>query len=783
MQSRLAIYHRGPTVGKARNVLHSRAMISYKVGEPLLLRDSFYQKLIRIKSHQLQERFLNSISFGGVLTHSNNYFSRIKCYNHYKNTTKQDCRTFSSYSNMKYPSNIRASHSTALQDTLESDTEYEADETYVKHHESLMESDSFQYSKLTSTSQLVKDMQHDYDSPSQSLFYDSQDSFDESSARNKNRYKFSHLLEQDPVIDDENKISSYEKKYSEPIDKFNMASLLHLFEPNRPPNLNINLNSNNINEIDKQKIEDELFAYQLWVECESQRETVSKYEATLQSARERQDFTSLYPVRQYLLKWYQSLRNKIEEEQRQYLLNSRGKKDRVNYGLYLCSLQPEKLAVILAHIGITYALSQGGDGATVTNMAICLGDAVEAEVNIQRVLMKKVREQYKNARKNEIKENKVDDDMQTSLNEAKATDTVVSNSDNTKNNNDFEVKTEIPVWMYGASHLQRFVDDANQANPSSKTRMRIKNANKRALKLLQGNGEHKPWSDMIKAKIGAALIQILVKQAILDNGDQAFTYEKKRLGWNRTVGTIKLDQKFYEMIVEEKYESLAPYCTRHKPMVAPPRKWVAPNDGGYYAIQSNIMRTHGCQVQKKALSQADLNTIFDGLNALGHVPWKINKHILSVAQECWDQGIVLGDIPSRQDLVVPPEPIPPEKIPKSLYDDKDSEEYKTYSRLSIKYREEHFKYKRMSQKNMDLRSLRCSALLKLNQAEKFKDFPKIYFPYNLDFRGRAYPVPPHLSNVGSDLCRGILTFAESKPLGEHGLYWLKVRINDYHFFD
>lgn len=79
----------------------------------------------------------------------------------------------------------------------------------------------------------------------------------------------------------------------------------------------------------------------------------------------------------------------------------------------------------------------------------------------------------------------------------------------------------------------------------------------------------------------------------------------------------------------------------------------------------------------------------------------------------------------------------------------------------------------------DLRSLRCSAVLKLDQAEKFKDFDDIYFPYNMDFRGRAYPVPPHLSNVGSDLCRGLLMFAEEKPLGDRGLYWLKVHLANF----
>jgi DNA-directed RNA polymerase len=61
----------------------------------------------------------------------------------------------------------------------------------------------------------------------------------------------------------------------------------------------------------------------------------------------------------------------------------------------------------------------------------------------------------------------------------------------------------------------------------------------------------------------------------------------------------------------------------------------------------------------------------------------------------------------------------------------------------------------------------------------YKDFEKIYFPYNMDFRGRAYPVPPHLSNVGSDLCRGLLHFAKGKPLGPRGLYWLKVHLANF----
>lgn len=61
-------------------------------------------------------------------------------------------------------------------------------------------------------------------------------------------------------------------------------------------------------------------------------------------------------------------------------------------------------------------------------------------------------------------------------------------------------------------------------------------------------------------------------------------------------------------------------------------------------------------------------------------------------------------------------------------------------------------------------------------ARSFRDCAKIYFPHNLDFRGRIYPVPPHLNHIGSDLPRGLLYFSKGKPLGERGLYWLKVHL-------
>ena len=178
-------------------------------------------------------------------------------------------------------------------------------------------------------------------------------------------------------------------------------------------------------------------------------------------------------------------------------------------------------------------------------------------------------------------------------------------------------------------------------------------------------------------------------------------------------------------------------------------------------------------MKKDAIRHADLSKVFEGLNALGKIPWKINQTVLDVAWKCWEDGIVLGDIPSQIDFEVPPQPEP---MKYRDFNSMNEDEKRVQIEAFRSYKDSITKHLRYKQKNRDLHSLRCSAILKLNQAKKFRDFEEIFFPYNVDFRGRAYPVPPHLSIVGSDLCRALLMFARPKPLGQNGLYWLKVHL-------
>lgn len=73
------------------------------------------------------------------------------------------------------------------------------------------------------------------------------------------------------------------------------------------------------------------------------------------------------------------------------------------------------------------------------------------------------------------------------------------------------------------------------------------------------------------------------------------------------------------------------------------------------------------------------------------------------------------------------------------------------------------------------RSRRLSTEFTIQQAEKFSEFERIWFPYNLDFRGRVYAIPS-FSPQGTDLTKGLLLLADASPMGTEGEYWLRMHL-------
>ena len=545
-----------------------------------------------------------------------------------------------------------------------------------------------------------------------------------------------------------------------------LVELLKQFNPEIPPKLE-----------DFATREEGLSEIQRWLECDALEESVAKYQRVVDDARNRNDYVSLTFVERQVAKWFVQLQEAIEKKQRAYLTKEQEEKDRALsiFGPLMCVLPSAKLAVIVAHQAIIQCATGLKEGektyhaancARFVRLALTIGQCVEDELVVHKLLHKRALEEARDKPKTKTSfESNVSAIMDKNNDDQSAELTDIVDPQNITHK-----------WSYTTTHLKEYLDEVGKYKPTDNKRRVLTHGIKKARKAAEGADS---WTTADKAQLGSALLHILLETATIDqntnsDSEMAFHLEMRWMSSTKCQSFVTMNDQLLKIVACDDIQSLSASATRHRPMVVPPKPWTAAKQGGYMILETDIMRYHGSTSQKEAICSSKSNMVFDGLNALSKVKWVINKKILEVAEHCWTDNIPLGDIPSRTDYELPEEPQPPMWKDKRF--EKGTDEYDVAISELLRFRDKLMKYQRTKQKNADLVSLRCSTMLKLDQAEKFKEFEAIYFPYNMDFRGRAYPIPPHFSNVGSDLCRGLLLFADKKPLGDRGLFWLKVHL-------
>ncbi|XP_022917116.2 DNA-directed RNA polymerase, mitochondrial [Onthophagus taurus] len=197
------------------------------------------------------------------------------------------------------------------------------------------------------------------------------------------------------------------------------------------------------------------------------------------------------------------------------------------------------------------------------------------------------------------------------------------------------------------------------------------------------------------------------------------------------------------------------------PMRCPPLPWSNLTTGGYLVAPTEFVRLPlTAQAQKERLENSDVRQLypsFDALNQLAAVPWRVNGKILDLILKVFRKG---GsdklNVPENPVFLQPPSPVTP---------DMDKSQRFQLFKEKLQYR----------RKKSEMYSLWCDCLYRLSLANHFRD-EIFWLPHNMDFRGRVYPIPPHLNHLGSDLARSMLVFAEARPLGPEGLKWLKLHL-------
>ena len=149
--------------------------------------------------------------------------------------------------------------------------------------------------------------------------------------------------------------------------------------------------------------------------------------------------------------------------------------------------------------------------------------------------------------------------------------------------------------------------------------------------------------------------------------------------------------------------------------------------------------------QRNSADQSKAPLVPSAIHALGRVPWRVNGDMLRVVSSLWTQqdkdGI--GDMPK----------------------------WLTEAEMQAA-RKEWWKYK-------DRRypvSEQIAFERMLSVARDYEGATSIYFPHEIDFRGRAYARPRYLNHQGNDVCRALLEFAEPRPLTDRGRFWLSVQL-------
>ena len=268
------------------------------------------------------------------------------------------------------------------------------------------------------------------------------------------------------------------------------------------------------------------------------------------------------------------------------------------------------------------------------------------------------------------------------------------------------------------------------------------------------------WDRDTSRHLGAKLVEIIIQSTGYFDLHHGSTYK----------GSSQVEVKPTHWFLETwaKNESILIDKTfRFIPTLIPPKPWEDLKNGGYHgelAEGVSLLRRHdlmaggGNNSFSKAyiqrLSQLELTEVKAAINAIQATPWKINPRVLEVAIAINGRGGDLAGLPAT-------EPIP--KLPKldKGYTEDDLQIHKTKAVEVLK-----LELRRRS------KALRAEGILKI--ARKFKDYSHIYFPHNMDFRGRVYPISS-FSPQGDDLNKGLIELADVLPLKDHkDVEWLMI---------
>ncbi|MET3601148.1 DNA-directed RNA polymerase [Martelella mangrovi] len=314
------------------------------------------------------------------------------------------------------------------------------------------------------------------------------------------------------------------------------------------------------------------------------------------------------------------------------------------------------------------------------------------------------------------------------------------------------------VWMtkFKDAHPDKFAVTMRHVS-SATSRRHAENV----ARIMAGRvGVTEDWPTTDKLQIGAKLIELLQeKTGLVHVVRRTVNARDTRVYVEATPATLE-----WITNANERMDELTPAFL---PTVIPPKKWEDVYTGGYHSgLTRNLHLVKG--VNGNHLEELDnfgMTDVLRSVNAMQETPWRVNKPVLDILCEAWNSDMRLAALPPMEADALPPKPGDIET---------NDDTRKEWKRKAAKV---HASNSKLRSKRLQLRKI-------IEIARKFEDFEAIYFPHQLDFRGRAYCVPMFLNPQGPDHAKSLLTFAQGKAIGTgDGPRWLAIHGSNTYGYD
>lgn len=458
-------------------------------------------------------------------------------------------------------------------------------------------------------------------------------------------------------------------------------------------------------------------ARELQIEEDARTQGIARYWRNARQAVDRGEGAMLQPVQRLFIAWLPNIIEKVRKEQRE-ISDGMVKEGRGWYGMVVGPADARKISA--AAVGeLLNNLIEVPEGIHATNLAFRIGRAVVATVNAE--IIKRHSQAWKR------------NERQRAQNEG----------------NDYRPPVDdCDMWS-------KIVRNSKRVHP--------RHVNKVAKEDFSS-----PLVDYkVYTTTGLFFLWTCFDCMVVPDGDEikpAIVIGKK---WIKRKNGMKVAARWVNLhdsarkIIDEGHKSRQMLRPLYQPMVTHPYPWQAgPSgtladgvQGGYIRIRTPLIGRM-FQVQREQILAAKMPRLLEGLNRVSGMAWKINNRVLDVARQVWTEGGNMLSIPPRDQRDQPPIP----------------EDIDTNKIANANYRRDMVAWHKQ---DVSDRALRTEFVTRLGVAEQFAN-DTFYFPHQLDFRSRAYPIPASLNHQGPDLCRGLLNAANGAEPGNRGTWWLMV---------